>query len=426
MRLPKIEVISLGSELLLGLRANRHLVYLGEQLSRRGVIVRRNVVIADEETSISEEFLDSWRKSDVVITTGGLGPTSDDITPECVAKALGIKRIHDPEIEKGLERFYEEQGRDLPERAQKIALRMEGAEVLPNEVGLSPGVWLEHDGKVLIMLPGPVVELRTMFEQEVLPRLEKKGILSAGESYIQLRTAGLGETAIGERLDAVFESVPQLEVAYCAHTGLVDMRLGYSDGHLTRKQLEGIAHQCAKQLGEHFICFGHDSLEEIVLKILRQRDRTLAVAESCTGGMLANRFTDIAGASKVFVGGAVCYSNDAKIELLGIPECLLTQHGAVSSEAAAAMANNVCERLVADYGLSITGFAGPSGGTEVDPVGTVYIGLNTPEGVWSKKCHFPGNRQSVRVRAANAALDWLRRELVKKELRQPVHADAIG
>jgi nicotinamide-nucleotide amidase len=197
---------------------------------------------------------------------------------------------------------------------------------------------------------------------------------------------------------------------------MVDIRLSSINGDLTREKLRELADQCARQLGEDFVCFGHDTLEHVIFENLRNRELTLAVAESCTGGLLSSSFTDIPGSSKVFVGGAVCYTNDAKVQMLDIPECFLNQHGAVSAEAAVAMATGVAERLGAHYALSVTGFAGPGGGTETDPVGTVYLGLYTPDGAWSRKEHFYGGRLIVRKKAVNAALDWLRRVVLKQNI----------
>jgi nicotinamide-nucleotide amidase len=204
-----------------------------------------------------------------------------------------------------------------------------------------------------------------------------------------------------------------LSIAFCAHAGQVDVRLSSPDGALSFAELEAIAAECAAALGEDFMCFGHDSLAKVCADLLRAGEHTLAVAETATGGSLANAFTDINGASKFFAGGCVCYSNESKMQLLDVPECLLKQHGAVSAENAVAMAAGVAERLGADFGLAITGFAGPCGGTKENPVGTIYIALYTPCGVWSRRLSQPGPRPTVKQRAVNGALDWLRRELVR-------------
>ena len=264
------------------------------------------------------------------------------------------------------------------------------------------------------MLPGPPNEMQPMFTDQVMPRLTGLGLLTCGEAYIQLRTAGVGESALETKFQPVFDRYPGLGIAYCAHLGQVDCRVSSPDGRYSRAQLESLAQECVTLLGDDFIGYGHDSLAKDVADQLRALGRTLAVAESCTGGLLANSFTDICGASKFFQGGVVSYSNDAKMLLLDCPECLLSQHGAVSAECAVAMASGVAEQLGADFGLAVTGFAGPTGGAGENPVGTIYIGLHAPGGDWSKKLTYPGPRCAVKERAVTAAIDWLRREVVKE------------
>ncbi|MEX2382240.1 MAG: competence/damage-inducible protein A [Opitutales bacterium] len=426
MNATKLEILTLGNELLIGLRTNAHLTYLGDQLSRRGLHPRRNVVINDEEVSIGREFLASWGQADIVITTGGLGATADDITRECVAHSLGLEMVHDSEIEEQLHNYFRERGAPMPAINRKIAYRPEGAEVLPNRVGTAPGLWLEREGKTVIMLPGPSAELQDVFEEEVLPRLRKKGVLGEEEDYVQIRTAGLGETFLMEKIQPLLDLCHGVEVASCPHEGMVDLRLSSADGEMTRKKLEGLGLQIARRLGDDFVCFGHDSLENVVFEILRKRELTLAVAESCTGGLLASRFTDIPGASKVFLGGVVCYTNDAKVQILDIPEALINQHGAVSAEVAVALATGVGECLGSDYALSVTGFAGPDGGTEESPVGTVYLGLDTPDDSWARKVYFSGGRLHVRKQAVTALLDWLRRTLVQNKVPEPAEHPVPG
>lgn len=422
----KLEILTLGNELLNGLRTNRHLAFLGEQLSRHGLHLQRSVVVADEEEAIRREFLASWAQAEIVITTGGLGPTSDDVTREAIAHALELELVFDPDIEKSLEAYFRGQEKAMPEINRKIAYRPEGAEILVNNIGTAPGLWLERDGKILIMLPGPSSELREMFREEVLPRLRSRNLISEEEEYVQVRTAGLGETFIFEKIQPLLDLISGIKVASFPHEGLVDLHLSSADGELSLKKLKGVAYQIAQRLGEDFVCLGHTSLEEIVFEMLRKQNRTLAVAESCTGGLLASRFTDIAGVSDVFLGGVVCYTNDAKIQLLGIPESLINQHGAVSAEVAVAMAGGVGEALGSDYALSVTGFAGPGGGTKENPVGTVYLGLDTPGDSWTRKVHFTGGRMDVRRKTVIALLDWLRRTLMKNEIDRPAENPIEG
>jgi nicotinamide-nucleotide amidase len=298
----------------------------------------------------------------------------------------------------------------------KQAHRFEHGSVLPNGNGTAPGLWVEQDGKVLCMMPGPPNELQPMFTEQVLPRLAALGLVLEREAYVQLRTAGIGESMLETKLQPVFDRHGSgLGIAFCAHSGHVDCRLSSPGGELGLDEIAGIAEECVRLLGEDFVTRGDDSLAKVCADLLRAQDKRVAVAETATGGLLANAFTDICGASKFFSGGCVCYSNDSKMQLLDVPECLLMQHGAVSPEAAVAMATGAAEKLGADYALAITGFAGPCGGPNENPVGTIFVALHAPHGVWSRKLSYPGPRTTVKQRAVNASLDWLRRELVRAQ-----------
>jgi nicotinamide-nucleotide amidase len=266
------------------------------------------------------------------------------------------------------------------------------------------------------MLPGPPNELQPMFLDQVVPRLVARQMLLEREAFVQLRTAGIGESALETKLQPIFDRYgAKLGIAYCAHLGAVDCRISPSNGELTLAEVEEIAAECATSLGEDFICYGHDSLARVCAELLRAQDKKLAVVETATGGMLANAFTEVCGACKFFAGGVVCCSNDAKMQLLDVPECLLIQHGAVSDEAAVAMATGAAETLGADYALAVTGFAGASAGASGNTMGTIYVALFSPAGVWSKKINHPGPKATMKARTVNAALDWLRRELLRAQ-----------
>jgi nicotinamide-nucleotide amidase len=410
----RYELLTIGDELLLGLTANGHLAFIGAQLGARGVGLRRNITVTDDAEDIASQFTESWARSDVVLATGGLGPTCDDRTREAIAGVLGQKLVFDPAIERHMLERFALFGRKMTANNLRQAYRFERGEVLQNANGTAPGLWVEQDGKVLCMMPGPPNELQPMFTEQVLPRLARLGLVAEREAYVQIRTAGIGESLLETRLQPVFDRHgPDLGVAFCAHSGHVDCRLSSHGEKLSIAAVEAIAEECTALLGEDFVTLGDDSLAKVCADLLRSQDRRLAVAETATGGLLANAFTDICGASKFFSGGCVCYSNDSKMQLLEVPECLLLQHGAVSPEAAVAMATGAAEKLGADYALSITGFAGPCGGPNENPVGTIFVALHAPHGVWSKKLSFPGPRTTIKRRAVNAALDWLRRELVR-------------
>jgi nicotinamide-nucleotide amidase len=410
----RYELLTLGDELLLGLTANGHLTFIGAQLGRRGALLQRNVTITDEAEAIVAQFRESWARADVVITTGGLGPTCDDRTRDALAEVLGQKLVFDPAIKQSIEERFSRLGRKMTDNNLKQAYVFERGEVLPNGNGTAPGLWVEQDGKVLVMLPGPPNELQPMFIEQVVPRLAARGLVTEREAYVQLRTAGIGESALETRLQPVFERYgAALSVAFCAHQGAVDCRVSSPSGKLTYEELEGVARECGALLGEDVMCYGHDSLAKVVSDLLRAQEKRLALAETATGGLLANAFTGVHGACKFFAGGVVCYSNEAKTLLLEVPECLIAQHSGVSDECAVAMATGAAETLGADYALAVTGFAGPCTGATQHPVGTIFIALHAPHGVWSKKLNYPGPRETVKVRAVNAALDWLRRELLR-------------
>jgi nicotinamide-nucleotide amidase len=411
----RYELLTLGDELLLGLTANGHLTFIGAQLGRRGALLNRNVTITDEADAIAEQFRESWARADVVITTGGLGPTCDDRTRDVIAAVLGQKLVFDEAIKEAIEERFVRFGRKMTANNLKQAYVFERGEVLPNANGTAPGLWVEQDGKVLVMLPGPPNELQPMFTEQVIPRLAARRLLLEREAYVQLRTAGIGESALETKLQPIFDRAGDaLSVAFCAHQGAVDCRVSSPSGALTSMDLEAIAGECANLLGDDFVCYGHDTLARVCADLLRAQEKKLAVVETATGGLLANAFTESCGACKFFAGGVVCCSNDAKMLLLDVPECLLLQHGAVSDEAAVAMATGAAETLGADYSIAVTGFPGAAEtGTSGNPVGTIFIALFSPGGVWSKKLSYPGPRSTVKVRAVNAALDWLRRELLR-------------
>lgn len=412
----RIELLTLGDELLMGIRENAHLKYIGGQLERYGLILTRNTVVRDDSDEIKTAFADSWERSDILITTGGLAAARVNNTREAIADVLRISLEFVPQVQKTIEEDFLAMGRTMGKRFLRQCYKLEGSEVLPNDFGTAPGIWLEFDGKILIMLPGMASELRPMFENQVIPRLQDKGLLKSYRAYLQLRTIGIDESRIEELLSPVLADYPGLNVSYCLYQGIIDIRLSPDIVAYSWDELKKIGSKCRQVLGEDFFGFGHEDLADGIFNQLSAMEKTFAVAESCTGGKLADAFTNIPGASKVFLGGVVCYSNAAKINLVGVPSALIEQHGAVSAEVAAAMATGVAEKFSSNYGLSITGFAGPGGGTAENPVGTVYIGFHSPAGVCAHKVMYPGQREAIKVRAVNAAFDWMRRKLAQDRL----------
>ncbi len=423
----RVETITLGDELLLGIRENSHLTYLGSQFAHHGIEPSVNLVIRDNPEDIKTFFADSWKRADLIITTGGLGPTTDDLTRETIAECLGEELVYDDKVERAIRQRFQQLEREMPEINLRQCYRPKNAEILSNPYGTAPGLYLEKEGKILIMLPGPAREMHPMFEEQVIPKLQKAGVLPEIDCYLQLRTAGIGESSLAEKVAPILAEKAGLVVGYCAHAGMVDLRLSSLDSDiLNEEQLNELGDQCRVEMGEDFVCYGDRSLAEVIFRELRSLNQTLAVAESCTGGLLSSSFTEIPGISKVFHGGAVCYHNDAKVQILEVPEIMLEQHGAVSEEIAIAMATSASEKFGTDYGLSITGFAGPTGGTQILPIGSIYLGYSSPLGVWAKKINLRGDRASNRRRASAAALDWMRRKLRKYKMEEVLAAAEVG
>lgn len=404
-------IINIGDELLNGIRVNSHLALLGSKLSQFGATITYACSIPDTEEAIAGAIERAAAAADVVITTGGLGPTVDDRTREALAKFLGEPLVEDPVSRAAIEGRFATLGRTMTPSNLRQALKPGKSLALRNDWGTAPGIFTEHEGRVFLNLPGPTNELEPMLEHRVVPLLRDLGIVTRDVEALQLRTCGLGESLVQERLLGLIETYPDINFAFCAHEGIVDVRLQ----RLTRKVSPQTLTECAEKarisLGDDFFAFGKTPLAAVLVQQLRCWDRTLSTAESCTGGLCASAFTDIPGASKVFKGGAVCYNNEIKIEILGVPECILQQHGAVSAECAVAMATGASERFSSDYSLSITGFAGPGGGDATNPVGTIYIASTSPSGVWSRRLYHRASRASVKMRAVNEALDWLRRNI---------------
>jgi len=408
-----------GDELLDGLRENGHLLWLGEHLARRGLPITRSLVVRDDAAEIARAVGEAWGAYDLIVTTGGIGPTSDDHTREAVAGALGLSLTHVPAAEQALRERFKMIGRKVAAADLSQCYVPAGAESLPNPRGTAPGVFLHREDRALVMLPGPSLELRPMFEEEVVPRLRQVGCACQGEAYVQVRTFGIGAVP----LEAIVRPLiaPGMALTFGTHTGVVDARISSAGGGATAEQLCAVARKIRDAVGEDFVATGHACLATLVVEQLRSLEKTVALAESCTGGLLANAFTDVPGASKVFAGSAVCYANDAKVNLLGVPDCLIAQHGAVSAECAAAMATGAIEKFGSDYAIAVTGYAGPGGGTDADPVGTVYFGYASPTGVWSQRVALPGDRRQIKQRAVNTALDFMRRKLNKYRVEDLIH-----
>ncbi len=407
------EIIAIGSELLAPDRTDTNSLWLTEKLNSIGIEVKLKTIVGDDDARLEEAIRDASRRSKVVITTGGLGPTEDDITRKVAARALGRRLLLDETILADLRQRFLAFGHVMPERNSRQAMVIENAKVLPNPNGSAPGLLIDHEGVSVVLLPGPPREMRPMFADHVLPRLMDR----AGSVKVvrrMLRVAGLGESALDEKIAPIYTKYENPQTTILFNQTEVEIHLiarGRTDAE-ANALLDRLSEQLEERLGDAVFSFAGEKMEEVVGLKLSVGRYTLAVAESCTGGLISQRLTEVAGSSNYFVEGIVAYSNETKTRALGVKTAVLREHGAVSAEVAEAMAEGVRQRAGTDFGLSITGIAGPGGGSEEKPVGLVYIALADDAHTKSRKLMIPGDRQLVRWRASQAALDLLRRRLI--------------
>lgn len=417
----EIEIINTGTELMLGQVLNTHQQWLCQQLTKVGYRVERQVAVDDTATAIQQAVCDALGRADLVMTTGGLGPTSDDRTRDAIATLLQCRLIEDASVVAHIDSWFAERKRPQPSATRVQALVPEGGTVLPNAHGTAPGLRLRcgpnpslqlDRERWLIMLPGPPRELRPMFLESVLPWLQATFPPPTPWGCRTLRTTGIGESVVQERIASLLTSLTAngLEIGYCARPGEVDVRLTARGLGAEALVLEAES-VIRLVIGKHVFGVENELLEQVVVRLLTERQQTLAVAESCTGGRLASRITDVPGASAVFVGAAVTYSNDLKQQLLGVRAETLSVHGAVSENTAREMAEGARSRFGSDYALATTGIAGPSGATETKPVGTVFIALATPHGTVVLAPLNRFDRDTFKNVTTQQALELLRREL---------------
>ncbi|MDP9176235.1 MAG: competence/damage-inducible protein A [Gemmatimonadota bacterium] len=419
----KIEVVTIGDELLLGFTVDTNAAHLARELASIGVGIARRSTVGDSPAAIATAVGEALERSEGVITTGGLGPTADDMTKSAIAGLFGREMVLDKSIVRWLHDRWAKMGRTgrIPESNFAQAMIPAGAEIIPNAHGSAPGIWLEDDrGRWVAMLPGVPREMRAMLAEQLMPRLlARLGVHSEGSGTVlsvivsrTLRTTGIAESALADLLGNLGRSVDGLAPAFLPAVEGVDIRLtstGVSEAETSRRLAEAMV-KLREAIGRYVYAEGGVDLAEVVLEECRARNVRIGVAESCTGGLLGARITAIPGASDVFLGGVLAYDNLVKTEMLGVDEAVLAARGAVSEPVALAMAHGVRARLSSDIGISITGIAGPGGGTEEKPVGTVWIAIDgtTTQAVGLRLI---GDRAEIRQRAAQAALDLLRRQL---------------
>ncbi len=406
------EIIAVGSELLTPFRQDTNSLYLTGKLNELGIEVRFKTVVGDDRERLAAVLQAALGRSELVILVGGLGPTKDDINRDVVASVLGRPLREVPEIRARIESRFKRLGRPMPENNLRQALVPEGAEWLENPNGTAPGIWLELGSTTLILLPGPPQELEAMFESACLPRLERRTTGERLRSRVY-KVVGLPESEVDLRIAPIYTAYTNPTTTVLATLGAIEIHLrarAASDAE-AEALLNELGDKIELALGDHIFSTRGESLEEVVGMYLMMRRRTVAVAESCTGGLLSERLTRIAGSSNFFLGGVVCYSNELKTLLAGVPEALIATHGAVSKPVAQAMAEGVRRRADASLGVGITGIAGPGGGTPEKPVGLVFIGLADEKGTSVREFRFPGDRERVRFWASQAALEMIRRRV---------------
>jgi nicotinamide-nucleotide amidase len=408
------EIIAVGSELLTPEKTDTNSLWLTEKLMGIGVEVKLKTIVGDDEARLEETIRDALKRSDIVITTGGLGPTEDDVTRPVSARAAGRELVYKDDLETDLRERFRRWGREMPDINKRQAFIIDGADVLPNPHGSAVGMMLEDSGKFLIVLPGPPREMQPMFESHVIDRLRNV----AGNVVVVrriLRVAGMGESAVDELIAPIYKAYPAVQTSILFNRTEIEVHLSVTAEREDEavEVLDELAEKLADKLGAAVFARNGETMEEVIGTLLKERKETLSVAESCTGGLIGMRLTELPGSSAYFMEGAITYSNDAKIRNLGVPAELLKDHGAVSSETAEAMANGIRQRSGSDYGISVTGIAGPDGGSAEKPVGTVFIGYADKERTRSLRLTLPGDRYLVRWRSSQAALEYLRRQILK-------------
>ncbi|MCL6499231.1 MAG: competence/damage-inducible protein A [Firmicutes bacterium] len=413
----RAEVISVGTELLLGQITDTNATYICQRLAECGIPVYFRQTVGDNFERVQQAFRLAWSRAELVVFTGGLGPTEDDLTKEAVAAVLGADLVEDPGALAHLEQFFARRGRTMTANQRRQALIPRGALAIPNRWGTAPGVFWEADGRVVVMVPGVPREMRGMMDEFVIPELRRRGWV--GEEVIRsrvLRTVGIGEGQLEELVrDLIHTTNPT--VAPLAHVGEVHLRItARGPSEEVSRLLDEAEARLRERLGDAVYGVDDETLDEVVARLLRDSGLRVAVAESCTGGLVGERLTSVPGSSAYFLGGVVAYGNEAKVKLLGVPQRLLEEFGAVSAEVAEAMARGVRETFRADLGVGVTGVAGPGGGTETKPVGRVYLAVADPQSSRTVRADFgeePG-REGVRRLASQAALNLLRRYLLER------------
>ena len=406
----RAEIIAIGSELLTPYRTDTNSLWLTQRLNSVGIEVQLKTVVGDDEAILEESLRDALRRSAVIISTGGLGPTEDDITRKVFARVTGRQLKLDYEVLAGIRERFASRGYQMTPNNERQALILDGGKVLPNPNGSAPGIKIDQEGKLIVLLPGPPRENQPMFDDYVMPDLER---MSRGVRIVRrvLKVTGLGESALDDMIAPIYKVYSNPITTILFTDSEIEIHLTASADTAARAEELGeeLTDKLEEKLGYYLYSTTGESLEEVVGHRLRLKQFTIATAESCTGGLVAERITRVSGSSDYFVGSVVSYTNEVKSQLLDVPAEMIERHGAVSGEVAEAMARGVKARTGATIGVSVTGTAGPGGGTDAVPVGTVYIGLADDVVTSNRRLVLPGDRHLIRWRASTAALEMVRR-----------------
>jgi len=411
------EIIAVGSEMLTPYRQDTNSLYLTEKFNQLGVTVAFKTIAGDRLKHLTDAVRHALSRVDIVAITGGLGPTEDDLTREATAAALGVPLRRDPDIIAHLYTRAAARRVTMTRNNEKQADVIDGATIMPNANGSAPGQWLDTvvgtHRKLAMLLPGPPHEMKAMFEAQCLPRLQE--ILPKRHMATRvLKAAMIGESAADARIAPIYTQYKDVETTILAHLGDIELRLQCTKQlpEIAQARVDDLAGKIEEELDDFIYSSQGETLEQIILYYLEMRGATLAVAESCTGGLVAERLTSVSGSSRSFVGGAVVYSNRLKTELAGVDAALIAKHGAVSREVAEALAEGIRERCGATLGLGVTGIAGPGGGSEEKPVGLVYLAVSDADGTEVVEKRFPSDRAGIRFYSSQQALDMVRRRLM--------------
>jgi nicotinamide-nucleotide amidase len=410
----KAEIISIGTELLLGQITNTNAQFISEQLAILGIPMYYHSVVGDNRERLLAQLKISTERSDLIIFTGGLGPTKDDLTKETIAQYMNCGLVLDTQAMEEITRFFQNRNIHMTENNQRQALVLEGAHVLSNETGLAPGMVKEFNGKHFILFPGPPKELQPMFLNKAVPYLQS---LSPEKKIVYskvMRFCGIGESALETQLQDLIDQQTSPTIAPLAKEGEVTLRLTcYSSSvEEAEQEMSEVIKEITSRVGMYLYGWNNDNLEDVVVQQLIQKNLTLSIAESCTGGLLSHYVTKVPGASQVFLGGTVCYTDQVKHEQLDVPLEILHEEGAVSSQSAHLLAEKVKEKFQSSIGVSVTGIAGPDT-QEGKPVGLVYIGISLPDRTLVKEVRLSGQRQTIQLRATKLALNYIINEIKK-------------